>query len=143
LVASAKTGKALLPRCSAVWNSARSTVCRSLGHSLSAQKTLGALTRQLDQTYRVVVGYLPANSGARIEKVNGQDELIVTGLDKLDEPESLVKLRNEVNARLPRVDLPEVLNLHAYRERQRAPACASPLRDAIVSTCAGACFRHQ
>jgi hypothetical protein len=91
------------------WNSARSTVCRSLGHSSSAQETIGALTRQLDQTYRVVAENLPVNSGARIEKVNEQDELIVTGLDKLDEPESLIKLRNEVNARLPRVDLPEVL----------------------------------
>ncbi len=35
--------------------------------------------------------------------------LIVTPLDKLEEPDSLVKLRQEVNARLPRVDLPEVL----------------------------------
>ena len=30
-------------------------------------------------------------------------------LDKLDEPDSLVKLRAAVNSRLPRVDLPEVL----------------------------------
>lgn len=33
----------------------------------------------------------------------------MTSLDRLDEPASLVKLRDEVNARLPRVDLPEVL----------------------------------
>jgi hypothetical protein len=44
-----------------------------------------------------------------VEQVDGKDELIVTPLDKLDEPDSLVKLRAEVNARLPRVDLPEVL----------------------------------
>ena len=93
----------------AAWNSARSTVCRSLGHPSSADETLGALTLHLDQTYRVVAANLPSNAGARIEKVGGQDELIVTALDKLDEPASLVKLRDEVNARLPRVDLPEVL----------------------------------
>ena len=44
-----------------------------------------------------------------MEQVDGKDELVVTPLDKLDEPDSLVKLRAAVNARLPRVDLPEVL----------------------------------
>jgi Tn3 transposase DDE domain-containing protein len=42
-------------------------------------------------------------------KVDGKDALIVTPLDKLEEPDTLVKLRQQVNARLPRVDLPEVL----------------------------------
>jgi hypothetical protein len=87
------------------WNAARSTICRSLGHSLSAEETITALSRELDQTYRTVA----ANLGARIEQVDGKDDLVVTPLDKLDEPDSLVKLREAVNARLPRVDLPEVL----------------------------------
>ena len=91
------------------WNAARPTICRSLGHSLSAEETVAALSRELDQTYRTVVASLPSNPGARVEQVNGKDDLIVTPLDKLDEPDSLVKLRAEVNARLPRVDLPEVL----------------------------------
>jgi hypothetical protein len=91
------------------WNTARSTVCRSLGHSQSAQETLDMLKRQLDQTYHRVAANLPSNAGVRKEKVNEQDELVVTALDKLDEPASLDKLREEVNARLPRVDLPEVL----------------------------------
>ena len=91
------------------WNAARPTICRSLGHSLSAEETVAALSRELDQTYRTVVANLPSNPGARVEQVDGKDELIVTPLDKLDEPDSLVKLRAEVNARLPRVDLPEVL----------------------------------
>jgi hypothetical protein len=91
------------------WSSARSTVCRSLGHSSSPQETLDKLTRHLDQTYRRVAANLPANASARIERVDGQDELIVTALDKLDEPASLLKLREEVVARIPRVDLPEVL----------------------------------
>ncbi|MGA2986948.1 MAG: Tn3 family transposase [Terriglobia bacterium] len=91
------------------WTAARPTICRSLGHSLSAEETVAALSRELDQTYRTVVANLPSNPGARVEQVDGKDDLIVTPLDKLDEPDSLVKLRAEVNARLPRVDLPEVL----------------------------------
>lgn len=91
------------------WNVARPTVCRSLGHSVSAEETISALSRELDQTYRTVAEKLPSNRGARVEQVDGKDALIVTPLDKLEEPDSLVKLRQEVNARLPRVDLPEVL----------------------------------
>jgi Tn3 transposase DDE domain len=91
------------------WNAARSTICRSLGHSLSAEETIAALSRELDQTYRTVAANLPSNPGARVEQVNGKDDLVVTPLDKLDEPDSLAKLREAVNARLPRVDLPEVL----------------------------------
>jgi TnpA family transposase len=95
--------------CGSAWNAARPTICRSLGHSLSAEETVAALSRELDQTYRTVVANLPSNPGARVEQLDGKDDLIVTPLDKLDEPDSLVKLRAEVNARLPRVDLPEVL----------------------------------
>ena len=40
--------------------------------------------------------------------------MTLTGLDKLDEPPSLITLRDEVFARLPRVDLPGVLlEIHA------------------------------
>jgi TnpA family transposase len=35
--------------------------------------------------------------------------MVLTGLDKLDEPDSLVALREAVGARLPRVELPELL----------------------------------
>jgi TnpA family transposase len=91
------------------WDAARVTVCRSLGHSSSADETLAGLSRELDQTYRAVAANLPSNPGARIEQIGGRDELIVTALDRLEEPNSLIKLRESVNARLPRVDLPEVL----------------------------------
>ena len=67
------------------------------------------LARNLDQTYRTVATNLPSNSGARVEQVGGLDELVITALDKLEEPPSLIRLREEVNARLPRVDLPEIL----------------------------------
>ncbi|MBA3805845.1 MAG: hypothetical protein H0X14_09075 [Acidobacteria bacterium] len=83
------------------WETARPMVCRSLGHTLSAEDTIVALSRQLDETYRAVAANLPANPSARIETVAGKDELVVSGLDKLEEPPSLVRLRDEVSARLP------------------------------------------
>jgi len=99
------------------WETARPTVCRSLGHTLSAEETIAVLSRQLDETYREVAAKLPSNPSARIETVAGKDELVVSGLDKLEEPPSLVRLRDEVNARLPRVDLPEILLEVAARTR--------------------------
>jgi hypothetical protein len=64
------------------WNAARSTICRSLGHSVSAEETITALSRELDQTYRTVAENLPLNPGARVEQVDGKDDLVVTPLDK-------------------------------------------------------------
>jgi len=80
-----------------------------LGHSLSAEETLLALGRQLDQTYQLVATNLSSNPLARVEKVDGKNELVLTSPDKLEEPPSLVRLRHEIAARLPRVDLPEIL----------------------------------
>jgi len=91
------------------WEAARPTICRSLGHSLSAEETLVGLGRQLDHVYHQVAANLHTNQLARIESVNGKDDLVLTAPDKLDEPPSLVRLREEIARRLPRVDLPEIL----------------------------------
>src|SRR5439155_20339947 len=50
-----------------------------------------------------------ATAAARLVRAGGQDRLIVTGLDKVDERASLVEFRGLVDALLPRVDLPELL----------------------------------
>ncbi len=91
------------------WQKARPTIARSLGHSLSASETLNKLAGQLNATYTSVARNLPSNPLARVEEVDGKPELVVTAIDKAEEPGSLIKLREEVNARLPRVDLPELL----------------------------------
>jgi hypothetical protein len=67
------------------------------------------LTGELDRTYREVAHRLPNNPAVRFETVDGKEDLILTPLDQLEEPPSLLQLRATVAARLPRVDLPEVL----------------------------------
>ena len=84
------------------WEGARPFICRSLGLPTSANEALAALRQELEQTYRAVAANFPNNTAARIEQVDGKDDLILTGLDKLDEPESLIALRKEVQRRLPR-----------------------------------------
>ncbi len=91
------------------WVSMRPVVCRSLGWSPEPQPVLEALTNELDRTYREVAQRLSNNPAVRFETVNGKEELILTSLEKLEEPASLVQLREAVEARLPRLDLPEIV----------------------------------
>jgi TnpA family transposase len=91
------------------WEATRPIICRSLGLPAEPAPAISALTAELDQTYRAVAARLPNNPAARFETVNGKKELILSPLDKLEEPESLIALREAVVARLPKVDLPEIL----------------------------------
>lgn len=93
----------------AEWEAARPVICRSLGLSAQPQPTLAALTQELDETYRRVAARLPDNDAVRFETVGDKTELVLSPLEALAEPASLIALRNEIKARMPRVDLPEIL----------------------------------
>ena len=98
----------------AQWEATRPQVCRALGRSESPEPELCALAQQLDAAYQRTAANFPTNAAVRVEQVNGRDTLTLTGLDKLEEPPSLLTLREHVRARLPLVDLPEVLlEIHA------------------------------
>ena len=101
----------------AEWEAARPIICRSLGLPVDPKPALTDLSRELDQTYRAVASRLSNNSAVRFETVKDKKELVLSPLDKLDEPESLLALRKEVIARLPEVDLPEILLEIAARTR--------------------------
>jgi TnpA family transposase len=91
------------------WQAARPVVCRTLGWSSDSQAVLAALSQELDATYRAVAQRLPANKAVRIETNSGKDELVLSPLDRLEEPQSLVELRAKVRPRMPRVDIPEIV----------------------------------
>lgn len=96
------------------WEASRPQVCRALNRNESPEPELEALGQQLDVAYQRTAENFPSNAAVRIEAVKGRDTMTLTGLDKLDEPPSLIQLREAVFARLPRVDLPEVLlEIHA------------------------------
>jgi len=98
----------------AAWESARPAVCRSLGVSASGPEEVARMAARLDAAYRDTAARLPENASVRIETAaDGTAALSLSALDKLDEPASLVALRAAVAARMPRVDLPELLEMHA------------------------------
>jgi len=91
------------------WEGAREEVCRSLGHDASADRELAELTGELDTAYRAVAARLPENTAVRVETVAGRDRPVLTALDRLDEPPSLLTLREQATALLPRIDLPDLV----------------------------------
>jgi TnpA family transposase len=93
----------------AAWAAARVTVCRTLNRSGDADAELADLGRRLERAYRRVGANLPGNPHLRFERRHGREELVLTGLDRLPEPEGLRRLREMVGERLPKVDLPDVL----------------------------------
>jgi len=93
----------------AAWETTRPQVCRLLGRTTVPATELAVLGQQLDEAYRRTAAALPENTTVRVETSTGRHTLVLTPLDRLVEPASLVALRAQVTALLPRVDLPEVL----------------------------------
>jgi hypothetical protein len=92
------------------WESARTSVCRTLELNSQPEPELKVLQKQLNQAYSQTALNLPNNSKVRIEKdKKGKETLTISNLDKLDDPESYLKLKDKVESLLPQVDLPEVL----------------------------------
>lgn len=92
------------------WTAACPLICSSLGLTTLPQPIINKLATRLDDTYKKVVANLPNNPFLRIENVkDANDELVLTHLDELQEPDSLKALRQEINARIPKVDLPDLL----------------------------------
>lgn len=91
------------------WETVRAQVCRMLERSPTPEPDLTRLAQQLNEAYRRTAANLPTNAAIRIEQQDGHDVPVLTGLDKLDEPASLVRLRDQVATLLPRLDLTDLV----------------------------------
>jgi hypothetical protein len=81
----------------AAWESTRSNVCRTLSLHSQPEVELEALARLLDEAYRRTVNSFPTNAAVRIEIERGRPTLVVSGLDKLEDPLSLIVLKEQVS----------------------------------------------
>lgn len=86
-------------------------MCRGLGLTPDPALTLAALATELDEAYFAVAEDLENNPGLKVGPVEGKrgDRAVLEEDEALEESESLKLLRAEVERRLPRVDLPELL----------------------------------
>jgi TnpA family transposase len=96
------------------WEAVRPQVLLSLNLEKNPEGALQRLGAQLDITCRRVAAGIPANTSVRLEQRDGKTEVVLSNLDALPEPSSLLDLRKQVKALLPRVELPEaLLEIHA------------------------------
>jgi hypothetical protein len=110
----------------AAWEAARPQICWALHHALDPKVELVALSLQLKDAYQRLVANLTTNPDVCIERRSGHDRLVLTPLERLDDPPSLCRLRDAVDARMPLVDLcagrfvhptPDLLSLRHHGTR--------------------------
>ncbi|MDQ3642634.1 MAG: Tn3 family transposase [Actinomycetota bacterium] len=87
------------------WANAKGAVLTALSLPENPEELLAGHARALDDAYREVGGRL----GDSAVSVDNDGRLHVERLQAIPEPPTLVELRRQVNAMLPRVDLPEVI----------------------------------
>lgn len=73
------------------WEAARPQVTQSLALPLDPGAKLTTLAAELDGAYRAVASRLADNDAVRIETADGRDRVVLTPLDRLEEPASLLR----------------------------------------------------
>jgi TnpA family transposase len=92
------------------WEQNKIPVCRSLNLSTDFDEVFGFLSTKLNNTYESVIERLPKNDAIEIVKDSkGKDRIKLSRLEKVDEPESLKKLKEQVAQLMPQIDFPELL----------------------------------
>ena len=89
----------------AAWSAARPAVLRALGRSEDGRAEINRLREQINAAYQRANANLPHNPDLRFEG----DSLVVSHLDRLEESPSLIALRRDIQSRLPKGDLPDIL----------------------------------
>lgn len=92
-----------------VWTAARDDVSRALGRSFDSTLELEVLRMEVNAAYREVAEQFETNTALSFEGPEGQKRVRLSPLDSQPETESLVALREEINTRLPVVDLAALL----------------------------------
>lgn len=125
----------------AAWESARPHVLRSLALDRDPSVELEKLRYQLDDAYSLAESTFSRNEAVRIQREHGLDSLVLSRLEQLEEPPSLLSLRSQVKELLPEVDLPEVLLEIQTRTRfldefTHISESAARVQDLEISLCA-------
>ena len=99
----------------AAWEAARDDVCRALERSLDPRPEIDLLKRQLDDAYHEVGRHLETNQSLWLTQEDGETIVHLAAPEATLEPTSLKVLRAEVSARLPVIDLAELLmEVHSF-----------------------------
>jgi TnpA family transposase len=90
----------------AKWEAVKDSVLTDLGLPHDPGEHLAELEEVLDRSYRVVRAGLAANTSVSIDEAG---KIHVASVKAIEEPPSLVGLRNRIQAMMPRVDISEAI----------------------------------
>jgi TnpA family transposase len=91
------------------WEGAKGVVCRNLGRTLDATAEVERLARELDTTFARVARRVDDNPDLRFDFSGEKPTLVLSKLDKLDEPDSMIALRRNVHRLMPHAGIPDIL----------------------------------
>lgn len=91
------------------WQNAKGIVCRTLNHTLDGPTEVRHLTEQLDATFTRVAACADQNADLKFETVGGKCKIVISKLDRLEEPGSLITLRRQVHHLMPKGGIPDIL----------------------------------
>jgi TnpA family transposase len=91
------------------WQASRPMICRTLNRTLNADAELARLAQLLDAAFQKVANGIADSPDLRIETTDGKPEIVISPLDRLEEPDTLRRLRAAVHGMMPRADLPGVM----------------------------------
>jgi TnpA family transposase len=91
------------------WEKISSKILKILGWSKNSEESLKPLKEKIDKEYKKTIDCWEKNKSVRIDKVKGKEKIILSHLDKLEEPDSLILLKKRVNSLLPNTNLPDLL----------------------------------
>jgi hypothetical protein len=92
------------------WLTQRAPICKLLGLPIEASDAALLLGKDLDLAYATTLANFNTNDDLEIiEKKNGKKRIKLSKLEKIEDPASLISLRNKVSNLLPKIGLPELL----------------------------------
>lgn len=91
------------------WPTVRQSMAEKLELPLNVEPLLEELESALQDSYQKVINTWETNNMCRIEIVKGKERLILKNIEKALEPESAIKLREEVARMVPLMDVPDLL----------------------------------
>jgi TnpA family transposase len=92
------------------WDKYKNPVYNSLNLSTDFNEAFDKLSVKLNNTYQEVINRLANNNAVLIVKdQNNKSRIKLSRLEKIEEPDSLKKLKDQIALLIPNVDLPELL----------------------------------
>ncbi|MEJ7765310.1 MAG: Tn3 family transposase, partial [Acidimicrobiales bacterium] len=121
------------------WDQQRDQACEDLALDTDPANVIANLDRALDVAWRRTAEGMATNPDFRIEHRDGADRVVVTPLDAIDEPASLIRLRAQIEALLPEIEIADLpLEVHGwtgfldeYTHISGAPSRAGGLAESV------------